>query len=104
MASTILSLFLDSISMLNVILSNTTALSTYLQGYKNVVVIKISWPNSFQGNDHNSPSTLGAIVLREKPSKSDNELTDNFYDLEKDLIQVDKRLFMQNNLCEIVPD
>lgn len=50
------------------------------------------------------PSTLGAIVLREKPSKSDNELTDNFYDLEKDLIQVDKRLFMQNNLCEMVPE
>ncbi len=38
---------------------------------------------------------LGAIVLGETPTDSDYELVGNFYDLDKDLIEADRRLFDQ---------
>ena len=38
---------------------------------------------------------LGAVVLGEPPTQSDYELVGNFYNLDNDLIETDRRLFDQ---------
>jgi hypothetical protein len=49
----------------------------------------------FESNDQDVLCALGAVVLGETPTHSDYELVGNFYDLDKDLIEADRRLFDQ---------
>ncbi|XP_028407182.1 zinc finger MYM-type protein 1-like [Dendronephthya gigantea] len=83
--------FVLGLCILKVILSNTSAMSTYLQGKKVLAELE----TRFQGNNQDVLCALGAVVLSEKPSESDYELVSNFYGLDKDLIEVEQRLFNQ---------